>query len=231
MNELMISSVNDNHSHMTEESLGSMKKFKNEPFNEHPIDADTLHFIEEQTKGTNDADFENYYNTPQTAEDNPQNQENELDEEVNYDDFVGLKFNYGHSEPINPSCDDCCICERTLPLTWHHLIPRTTHSKMMRMHQYTQEHLNSRGIWVCRACHSAVHGMYDNYELGETYNTLEDLLKTEKVEKWIKYIQNRKLTAHSNDGRTRKANRIVQLEKMEKNNKNTQNNVTQPKYV
>ncbi|ETO29571.1 hypothetical protein RFI_07550 [Reticulomyxa filosa] len=213
--------------------------------------------------GTDDADFENYYNTPQFGNEDGNNENNDDgdgngndDEETNYDEFVGLRYNFGYSIPISPKCDECCICQRTLALTWHHLIPRTTHSKMIRLHGYDQDHLNKRGIHLYHASSSfstffviivnnnnnnnnnKVSGFAEHAILqcmaSESYNKLDDLLKTDKVQKWIKYIQKKKLTAHSNDSRTIKSNRVVQLEKLEKKKDkagNRSQELTKPKFV
>jgi hypothetical protein len=109
---------------------------------------------------------------------------------------ISKRYNFGDDRVIRPRKDECCVCLRTLPLTWHHLIPRCTHTRMMKKHGYTKDELDHRGIWVCRACHSAIHGSHENRELAEKFNTLETLLACEKIQKWIGYISKRKVTAH-----------------------------------
>ncbi len=84
---------------------------------------------------------------------------------------------------------------------------------MKKNSNYSQEHLNERGIWICRACHSAIHGMYDNFTLAEHYNTLELLNESEIVRKWVRYIGKRRLTSHTSDSRVKKKkNKVAMLE-------------------
>ncbi len=42
----------------------------------------------------------------------------------------------------------CILCERTVPLTFHHLIPRTTHKRTYNKDKDVKE-LNT-GVWICR---------------------------------------------------------------------------------
>jgi len=49
---------------------------------------------------------------------------------------------------------ECEICDRSwVPLTYHHLIPREVHGKVLKRRWHTEDHLND-AAWVCRACHS-----------------------------------------------------------------------------
>jgi hypothetical protein len=117
---------------------------------------------------------------------------------------------------INPKMDICCMCERTIPLTWHHLIPRETHQKMRKLHpDYTKEFLHQHGIWICRSCHSAVHGFHDNFALASEYFTLERLLECEKVQKWIKYISKKKVRSGHDVRLKNGQNRIAKLRAVE----------------
>ena len=112
---------------------------------------------------------------------------------------------------INPLNDICCICERTLPLTWHHLVPKCTHNEYMKLHpKTTRLFLNKHGIWICRQCHSAIHGIYTNKELMRGYWKLELLLESEKVQKWIKYVSKQRVSNHY-DRRANKTNRTAEL--------------------
>jgi hypothetical protein len=44
---------------------------------------------------------------------------------------------------------ECEICEREVPLTYHHLIPRETHDKVKKRGWHPEEMLNSVA-WLCR---------------------------------------------------------------------------------
>ena len=86
----------------------------------------------------------------------------------------------------------CAMCERVMPLTWHHLIPKTTHRRMAR--KFSAREMLSRGIWVCRPCHSHIHRTHDNVTLADSYNTLDALLEDSSIAKWIKYASKQRPT-------------------------------------
>jgi len=44
---------------------------------------------------------------------------------------------------------ECEICEREVPLTYHHLIPRSTHAKVLKKKWHSEGMLNSVA-WLCR---------------------------------------------------------------------------------
>lgn len=44
---------------------------------------------------------------------------------------------------------ECGICEREVPLTYHHLIPRETHAKVVKKKWHPEAMLNSVA-WLCR---------------------------------------------------------------------------------
>lgn len=44
---------------------------------------------------------------------------------------------------------ECEICEREVPLTYHHLIPRETHTKVLKKKWHPEAMLNSVA-WLCR---------------------------------------------------------------------------------
>lgn len=88
--------------------------------------------------------------------------------------------------------EHCEICEKELPLTFHHLIPKKCHSNKWFRKRYTREEMNTRGIYVCRKCHSYIHSIAGNKELGRDYNTLENLLKHEKMVSFKAYAMGRK---------------------------------------
>jgi len=89
----------------------------------------------------------------------------------------------------------CPMCERVVPLTFHHLRPRITHSKYVKQ-GFSKEQLLTTGIDVCRACHSQIHTLFSNEELAKSFYTLELLLENEKVQKWVKYISKQRPTKH-----------------------------------
>eukprot|EP00730_Choanoeca_flexa_P008829 TRINITY_DN12546_c0_g1_i1.p1 TRINITY_DN12546_c0_g1~~TRINITY_DN12546_c0_g1_i1.p1 ORF type:complete len:274 (+),score=58.86 TRINITY_DN12546_c0_g1_i1:1451-2272(+) len=121
-----------------------------------------------------------------------------------------LDFNMSVREPLSELAtfadaedDDiegtCELCERQVALTRHHLIPRTTHSKYLKT--FTKAQLNTVAM-LCRPCHSAVHRLFTNAELAETYNTIEVLKQQPRVQKWIAYAKSlRKMSRQEHEGR------------------------------
>lgn len=92
---------------------------------------------------------------------------------------------------------ECELCERDwVPLTYHHLIPKSTHDRVRKRGWHDEDVLNSVA-WLCRACHSFVHRMASNEELARYYYTVElireggvdeDEEKAQEVEGWVKWV-------------------------------------------
>ena len=85
--------------------------------------------------------------------------------------------------------EECELCEREKPLTFHHLIPKINHSKNKFQRLFTKLEMNTRGIDVCKDCHSTIHRLIDNKTLGLEYNTKELLLAHEGVAKFVKWVK------------------------------------------
>lgn len=84
--------------------------------------------------------------------------------------------------------DQCEICDRSwIPLTYHHLIPRSVHAKALKRGWCAEWELNNVA-WLCRACHSFVHGIATNEELAKDWSSLERLLAREDTLKWAKWV-------------------------------------------
>lgn len=82
---------------------------------------------------------------------------------------------------------ECEICERSMPLTEHHLIPRSQHDRLASKGTFTIEEMRSRLAMLCRPCHTAVHSMIPHEDLASRYNTMDRLLEHEAVCRWGKY--------------------------------------------
>ena len=82
----------------------------------------------------------------------------------------------------------CEICDRDwIPLTYHHLIPRSTHAKCLKRGWHEEWRLNSVA-WLCRACHSFVHELGSNEELARNLYSLKLLMDREDVRKWGAWV-------------------------------------------
>lgn len=80
------------------------------------------------------------------------------------------------------------MCHREeMHLTFHHLIPRTLHSKKWYQKKYTKEELN-HGVDICEDCHEALHDFITEKDLGKRYNTLDLLMTHPKVQKFTAWV-------------------------------------------
>jgi len=93
-----------------------------------------------------------------------------------------------------------CSREETC-LTFHHLIPRTLHSKKWYQKRYSKEELN-RGVDICEDCHEALHDFITEKDLGKEYNTLELLMTHPKVVNFTTWVSKQKRRRN----KTRRAN-------------------------
>ncbi|RPA99182.1 hypothetical protein L873DRAFT_1684359 [Choiromyces venosus 120613-1] len=81
----------------------------------------------------------------------------------------------------------CEICERDwVRVTYHHLIPKSTHAKVLKRKWHPEVVLNSVA-WLCRSCHSTVHRCASNEVLAKEYYTVPLLLEREDIQKWRAY--------------------------------------------
>ena len=82
----------------------------------------------------------------------------------------------------------CEICERSwIPLSYHHLIPKQVHAKVLKRGWHEEWQLNSVA-WLCRACHGFVHNIASNEELARYFWSVELLREREDVQSWAKWV-------------------------------------------
>ncbi|KAF2501633.1 hypothetical protein BU16DRAFT_500870 [Lophium mytilinum] len=90
--------------------------------------------------------------------------------------------------PSTTRTDACELCERDwIPTTYHHLIPKSTHARVLKRGWHRAEELG-RVAWLCRACHSFVHRCAGNEELAREWYTVELLRGREDVGNWVKWV-------------------------------------------
>ena len=89
-----------------------------------------------------------------------------------------------------PNPDACQLCARELPLTFHHLIPRTLHSNKWFKRNFSREQMRE-GAYLCRDCHGAVHRFIDEKQLGKAFNTLELLSQHPQVARFASWVAGR----------------------------------------
>jgi hypothetical protein len=78
-----------------------------------------------------------------------------------------------------------------VPLTEHHLIPRTLHRNKKAIAAFGKPEMKSRLAMVCRPCHDQIHDLFTEKELGWTYNTVELLKAHPDVVIWIEWVSKR----------------------------------------
>lgn len=86
----------------------------------------------------------------------------------------------------------CGMCGREMRLTRHHLIPRTTHSRLRKQLGLTTEQLGV-SCDICRPCHDMVHRVEDEMSLARHWSSLERLKEHPKLLKWIEYAGKQKV--------------------------------------
>ena len=93
---------------------------------------------------------------------------------------------------IDADHNTCQLCGRTeLPLTRHHLIPRSHHNKIRTQRNFSREKMSTDIAMLCRHCHSQIHRIFDNHELANYYYTIARLQQHSDIQKFIHWIKKR----------------------------------------
>jgi|SRR6056300_1577619 hypothetical protein len=89
-------------------------------------------------------------------------------------------------KPERPS--SCTSCERELPLTFHHLVPKKMHEKYAVKQLHGEKELIHYGVWLCKDCHKKIHRTFSHTELALNYYTLDALLQHTDFSKFVKWV-------------------------------------------
>ena len=81
----------------------------------------------------------------------------------------------------------CQLCDRLVPLTFHHLIPKKVHRRAFFQKNFSREQLNC-GILICRACHSGIHRLYDEMHLAKYLNSLDQLQADPQIQRHVQWV-------------------------------------------
>jgi hypothetical protein len=85
----------------------------------------------------------------------------------------------------------CALCQRAaIPLTRHHLIPRTVHSRPRTRRNFSRDQ-RLTVVLLCRACHKQIHGLFTESELARTYSSIEALAAHPEVARFIEWVARR----------------------------------------
>jgi hypothetical protein len=85
----------------------------------------------------------------------------------------------------------CSLCDRTTPLTFHHLIPRKVHRRTSFQKNYARSRL-ARGIDICRLCHDGIHDLYDEMTLARFLRTPAQLRNDPRIRKHVAWVRKQK---------------------------------------
>lgn len=83
----------------------------------------------------------------------------------------------------------CDLCGSPHNITFHHLIPKTCHSNKWFRKNFTKEDMQTRGLDLCRRCHSFIHKKFSEKELGKNLNTLEKLQNEDEIINYITWAK------------------------------------------
>jgi hypothetical protein len=89
---------------------------------------------------------------------------------------------------VSTRASACELCERDwIPLSYHHLIPRSTHDKVLKRGWHEKWELN-KVAWLCGACHRCVHRVETNEELAKNWHTVEKLKERDDIQRFIRWV-------------------------------------------
>jgi len=83
------------------------------------------------------------------------------------------------------------LCQRTVALTFHHLIPKKLHKRKRFAKQYSREELNA-GVMLCQRCHKGLHKLYTETELGTHFNTEQKIRDDEAIARHVAWVARQK---------------------------------------
>jgi hypothetical protein len=75
-----------------------------------------------------------------------------------------------------------------MPLTRHHLIPRTRHHNRKTRKRFDSEERTGRILMVCRPCHNQIHAILSEKELADHYNSREALIGHPQIQRFARWI-------------------------------------------
>jgi len=83
----------------------------------------------------------------------------------------------------------CCLCGNPSSITFHHLIPKTCHTNKWFKKKFTKHDMQTRGIFVCRKCHSFIHKKFTEKALGRDFNTFDKIACHEDIQRYITWAK------------------------------------------
>lgn len=116
------------------------------------------------------------------------------------DNWDDMETSGSDDEELNVDLNACQMCQRSMPLTFHHLFPKKIHKRIQERtykgHSESKgipkDELRTCGIMICRPCHSALHRTFDHEHLAKHLNSLGAILADERMQSWISYAAKQK---------------------------------------
>lgn len=81
----------------------------------------------------------------------------------------------------------CATCGRDMPLTFHHLVPRSQHRRTWCRRRFDKE-ARQAGIDVCQDCHSAFHRFVSEAQLAREHHTVDALLAHPEIGRFVRWV-------------------------------------------
>ena len=90
--------------------------------------------------------------------------------------------------------DLCPLCQRTLaePMSKHHRIP------------LSQGGTGEDFVMMHRICHSKVHSVFNEKELARNYNSIEKILESEDIQKFVNWVKKKDLDFYDGSFKAKK---------------------------
>jgi hypothetical protein len=84
----------------------------------------------------------------------------------------------------------CELCEAEEAHSFHHLIPRTVHSNKWFKKRHTRQQMQA-GLQLCKQCHTTIHDLVQEKELGRHFNTREKLAAHPPIARYLDWKRKR----------------------------------------
>jgi len=82
----------------------------------------------------------------------------------------------------------CELCDRTIAITKHHLIPRSKKRRNKEAFGPTAD--------LCADCHRKCHATWDNTTLAQYYNTIDKIKSSPEIQPYIRWIRKQPSTVY-----------------------------------
>lgn len=83
----------------------------------------------------------------------------------------------------------CALCDRDVPLTQHHLIPKRLHRNEKLRRTLGVEVMRHRIAWLCLPCHKHVHRCFSERELGLHFAEIDALRAHPEIRSFVDWLR------------------------------------------